>query len=210
MADHKGPGKGDGAPDTGRTVKFSTLPTRPDTDSRTPSSQRPVADRAVTHSDLLAHHQEANLNIPVTPGIGVETYDSGTSADSAESAASSNYFSSKPAGMPEEVIVSPDAIDDNMAAQPSDPVSGHDILRRMSKASRGRRQTLSEIKSAFPALSLSGNVISATFNMPHSLRYRKGNDWVSATRDWLQNRLVNSRYPHLEGTTRANTSPCRN
>ncbi|KAL1852908.1 hypothetical protein Daus18300_011990 [Diaporthe australafricana] len=181
MADHKGPGKGDGAPDTGRTVKFSTLPTRPDTDSRTPSSQRPAVDRAVTHSDLLAHHQEANFNIPVTPGIGVETYDSGTSADSAESAAS-NYFSSKPAGMPEEVILSPDAIDDNMAAQSSDPVSGHDILRRMSKASRGRRQTLSEIKSAFPALSLSGNVISATFNMPHSLRYRKGNDWELKTR----------------------------
>ncbi|KAK7700957.1 hypothetical protein SLS64_010551 [Diaporthe eres] len=69
-----------------------------------------------------------------------------------------------------------------MAAQPSDPMSGHDILRRMSKASRGRRQTLSEIKSAFPALSLSGNVISATFNMPHSLRYRKGNDWELKTR----------------------------
>lgn len=179
MADQRGPGKGDGAADTGRTVKFSTLPTRPD-DSRTPSSHRPAVDRAVTHSDLLAHHQEANVNIPVTPGIDLETYDSGTSADSTESAGS-NYFSSRPVLAP-GAVVSPNAIDDTMAAQPSDPMSGHDILRRMSKASRGRRQTLSEIKSAFPALSLSGNVISATFNMPHSLRYRKGNDWELKTR----------------------------
>lgn len=184
MADQRGPGKGDGAADTGRTVKFSTLPSRPD-DSRTPSSHRPDFDRAVTHSDLLAHHQEDNLNIPVTPGIDVKTYDSGTSADSTESAGS-NYFSSKPILGREEAVASPNAIDDSMAAQPSDPVSGHDILRRMSKASRGRRQTLSEIKSAYPALSLSGNVISATFNMPHSLRYRKGNDWVSAPRDQLR------------------------
>lgn len=184
MADQRGPGKGDGAADTGRTVKFSTLPTRPD-DSRTPSSHRPAFDRAVTHSDLLAHHQESNVNIPVTPGIGVETYDSGTSADSTASTGS-NYFTSKPLQAAKEVVASPNAIDDNMADQPSDPMSGHDILRRMSKASRGRRQTLAEIKNAYPALSLSGNVISATFNMPHSLRYRKGNDWVSAPRGRLR------------------------
>lgn len=123
------------------------------------------------------------MNIPVTPGIGVETYDSGTSADS-NASAGSNYFTSKPLQAAKEVVASPNAIDDSMAAQqPSDPMSGHDILRRMSKASRGRRQTLAEIKNAFPALSLSGNVISATFNMPHSLRYRKGNDWVSAPRE---------------------------
>lgn len=188
MADQKGPGKGDGAADTGRTVKFSTLPARPD-DSRTPGSQRPNFDRAITQSDLLAHHQDANTDIPVTPGIGVETYDSGTSADSTESAGS-NYFSSKP--LPpttQEAVASPNAIDDTMAAEPT-PMTGHDILRRMSKASRGRRQTLSEIKSAYPALSLSGNVISATFNMPHSLRYRKGNDWVSAPKGQLRRSLA--------------------
>ncbi|POS79497.1 glycosyltransferase family 20 [Diaporthe helianthi] len=179
MADQKGPGKGDGAADTGRTVKFSTLPSRT-ADSRTPGSQRPDFDRAITQSDLLAHHQESNTNIPVTPGIGLETYDSGTSADSAESAGS-NYFSSKPVPGGQDAIVSPNAIDDTMAAEPT-PTTGNDILRRMSKASRGRRQTLSEIKSAYPALSLSGNVISATFNMPHSLRYRKGNDWEMKTR----------------------------
>lgn len=209
MADQKGPGKGDGAADTGRTVKFSTLPTRPVTDSRTPSSQRPDFDRAVTHSDLLAHHQEDNVNIPVTPGIGVETYDSGTSADSAESAGS-NYFTSKPTRLLEEAVASPNAIDDTMAAPSADPMSGHDILRRMSKASRGRRQTLSEIKSAYPALSLSGNVISATFNMPHSLRYRKGNDWVSTPWAPTGGHGLASQATSERCKTRANLLRCRN
>ncbi|KAF3763929.1 family 20 glycosyltransferase [Cryphonectria parasitica EP155] len=47
----------------------------------------------------------------------------------------------------------------------------------MSRSSRDRQVSISDIRSAYPSLALSGNVISATFNMPHSLRYRKGADW---------------------------------
>jgi trehalose 6-phosphate synthase/phosphatase len=41
-----------------------------------------------------------------------------------------------------------------------------------------RRESLSDIRAANPDLALSGNIISATFNTPHSFVYRKGGDWV--------------------------------
>ncbi|KAH6989494.1 family 20 glycosyltransferase [Ilyonectria sp. MPI-CAGE-AT-0026] len=40
-----------------------------------------------------------------------------------------------------------------------------------------RRESLSEIRAANPDLALTGNIISATFNTPHSFSYRKGGDW---------------------------------
>ncbi len=52
------------------------------------------------------------------------------------------------------------------------------FLRRMSLAAMvGRRESLSEIRDSNPDLALSGDIISATFNIPHSLKYRKGGDW---------------------------------
>lgn len=45
-----------------------------------------------------------------------------------------------------------------------------------------RRESLSEIRAANPDLALSGNIISATFNTPHAFKYRKGGDWVRASR----------------------------
>ncbi len=41
-----------------------------------------------------------------------------------------------------------------------------------------RRESLTEIREANPDLALSGNILSATFNIPHTLKYRKGGDWV--------------------------------
>ncbi|KAJ2968896.1 hypothetical protein NQ176_g8951 [Zarea fungicola] len=40
-----------------------------------------------------------------------------------------------------------------------------------------RRESFSEILAANPELSLSGSIISAAFNIPHALTYRKGGDW---------------------------------
>jgi trehalose 6-phosphate synthase/phosphatase len=42
-----------------------------------------------------------------------------------------------------------------------------------------RRESLSEIRAANPELSLTGNIISATFNIPHAVTYHKGGAWVS-------------------------------
>ncbi|ERS95413.1 trehalose-phosphatase [Sporothrix schenckii ATCC 58251] len=41
-----------------------------------------------------------------------------------------------------------------------------------------RRESLTDIRASNPDLALSGNIISATFNIPHSLDYHKGADWV--------------------------------
>lgn len=42
-----------------------------------------------------------------------------------------------------------------------------------------RRESLSEVRAANPDLGLSGNIISAAFNIPYSFTYRQGQDWVS-------------------------------
>lgn len=41
-----------------------------------------------------------------------------------------------------------------------------------------RRQSLTDIRALNPELSLSGNIISATFTIPHSFAYRKSGEWV--------------------------------
>ncbi|KAM0466831.1 hypothetical protein ACHAPV_000340 [Trichoderma viride] len=40
-----------------------------------------------------------------------------------------------------------------------------------------RRESLSEIRASNPELSLTGNIISATFNIPHAVTYHKGGAW---------------------------------
>lgn len=51
-----------------------------------------------------------------------------------------------------------------------------------------RRESLSEIRAANPELSLTGNIISATFNIPHAVTYHKGGAWVSFS--WWKNLLL--------------------
>ena len=53
----------------------------------------------------------------------------------------------------------------------------------MGSPTMQRRDSLFEIdpRAANPSLGLSGGVISATFCIPHSLKYRKGQDWVEQT-----------------------------
>ncbi|PFH56445.1 hypothetical protein XA68_16490 [Ophiocordyceps unilateralis] len=40
-----------------------------------------------------------------------------------------------------------------------------------------RRESLAELRADNPDLALSGNIISVTFDLPHTLTYRKGGDW---------------------------------
>lgn len=63
--------------------------------------------------------------------------------------------------------------------------SGVNLLRKAVENNADmatRRESLSDIRASNPDLALSGNIISATFNIPHSLDYRKGADWVSYIR----------------------------
>lgn len=142
----------------------------------------------LTESSLPAHLRPSVTDVPVTPGIAHRTYSPESSRDSCddnnndEPSSPGGYFHARPHA---DVITSPDPLDDNMAGDEprggadASQLSGHDILRRMSRSSRGRTESISEMRAAHPSLALSGNVISATFNMPHSLKYRKGADWVS-------------------------------
>jgi trehalose 6-phosphate synthase/phosphatase len=117
------------------------------------------------HPALLPHVTE----VPVTPGIHLGSY-----ADGHHSVGQS-YFGHDGNSHYSEWAQSPS---EAAAGAKSD----QDILRRMSLTSSHKRQdSLSDTdpRSAFPTLSLSGSVISATFCIPHSLEYRKGRDWVS-------------------------------
>lgn len=180
-----GLGKGGGPTIKPTTTTFSDPPAKPSdsTNNDSHASPRPDYNRSNTDSSLPAHLREAVINIPVTPGIATRTYSPESSRDSREATGSPSYFQSKPL---KEVIASPEPLDDDgMAATAPEgadaaSMSGHDILRRMSKSSQNRRESINDIRAAYPSLPLSGNVISATFNMPHSLKYRKAADWVSA------------------------------
>jgi hypothetical protein len=111
----------------------------------------------------------------VTPGINPGTYRPTPGADT-QGAGSAGYFDRELGAVQEEE-------EDITALTPSQIAAGakttNNLLERMSLAAMGRRQSLSEIRAAHPDLSLSGNIISATFNIPHLLGYNKGADWVS-------------------------------
>jgi trehalose 6-phosphate synthase/phosphatase len=106
----------------------------------------------------------------------LSTYHGHPGSDSADHEGQS-YFSSSDRNV---VTSEPELIPQSPSEAAAGAQSGADILRRMSLVAMGRRESLSEIRAANPDLSLSGNIISATFNIPHAFKYRKGTDWVSA------------------------------
>lgn len=118
--------------------------------------------------------QPSVTNVPVTPGIHTETYQH-PDVGSAHSDTSQFYFSPEASKLSETMVEPPSPIE-----VPEE--SGIDILRRMSTSSHHRSGSIVETdpRTAYPSLSLSGSIISATFCIPHSLLYRKGSDWVSA------------------------------
>ncbi|KAJ0311317.1 uncharacterized protein N0V96_009128 [Colletotrichum fioriniae] len=138
------------------------------------------------------------LSDAVTPGIHQHTYNSADSSR-AQSPSGSSYFppsnytthdddshhQQPPTSNSNNITSNPTSSPANAATNttttnnskvPPSPGPG-DILKRMTLAAMGRRESLSQIRSANPDLQLSGNIISATFNIPHSLKYRKGSDW---------------------------------
>lgn len=134
--------------------------------ARPPSSQR---------DDTLPppHAQPPITQVPVTPGINSETY-CDTAGRTPGATADQGYFAHR------EPIASPDLTDLSPSEVAATAKTTENLLGRMSLAAMGRRQSLSQIRATHPDLSLSGNIISATFNIPHSLAYNKGADWVSS------------------------------
>lgn len=70
--------------------------------------------------------------------------------------------------------------DDGLGPSASSSAPDPEVLKRINQFRLGgRKESLTNIRAMNPDLSLSGNIISATFNIPYSLEYRKGADWVS-------------------------------
>ncbi|KAI0595154.1 glycosyltransferase family 20-domain-containing protein [Biscogniauxia sp. FL1348] len=139
--------------------------------------------------DLPPHQRSSITHVPVTPGIHLSTYSSQSSPDS-RGYESPSYFTKDPRqhDLASRTLDSSLQLPDTAERTPSsltDPttreMAGHDVLRRMS-LSRGRRESISDIKAAAPDLALSGNIISATFTTPHSLKYHKNGEWELGSR----------------------------
>ncbi|KAI1640745.1 glycosyltransferase family 20-domain-containing protein [Biscogniauxia mediterranea] len=139
--------------------------------------------------DLPPHQRSSITHVPVTPDINLSTYSSQSSSDS-RGYESPSYFTKDPRqhDRAARTVDSPLQLPDTAERSPSshtDPVTremaGHEVLRRMS-LSKGSRESISDIKAAAPDLALSGNIISATFTTPHSLKYHKNGEWELGSR----------------------------
>ncbi|KAH6614473.1 glycosyltransferase family 20 protein [Chaetomium sp. MPI-SDFR-AT-0129] len=159
-------------------------------------------------SSFPPHERPSVTDVPVTPGITRDAYNSENNGESADANGEGepSYFSKHDvdhaiaaspgpnttdregqsfenkieAGAEEgsqfmqrvSLAVNPNATaPSSLPSVTSPPISPDPTSSAPSKAS------MSDIRSISPDLALTGNIISATFNLPHSLKYRKGADW---------------------------------
>ncbi|KAH6677861.1 trehalose-phosphatase [Plectosphaerella plurivora] len=132
---------------------------------------RPHSPASSTHGESPAGgraSRAAAAAYAATPGINLATYHSPNS--DTEDNEHGGYFSRNPTSHA------------SSQAQTARAASGSDLLKRATTANMGQQTYLDEIRAANPDLAVSGNIISATFNMPHSFNYRKNSDWEMQTR----------------------------
>jgi len=148
----------------------------------------PARPTALERVDSLPppHFRPSVYEVPVTPGITREAYDSehDESTPVPRESVEDGFFSQKEVDNALAASPAPVAFDfegtDFQVKVKEGAEGSADFLRRLSAAVMGgRRESISEIRNSSPDLSLTGGIISATFNIPHSLKYRKGADWVS-------------------------------
>ncbi|KAI2627857.1 glycosyltransferase family 20 protein [Hypoxylon sp. NC1633] len=130
--------------------------------------------------DLPPHQRDSITRVPVTPGINSSTYTARSSTDSSK-AGGSGYFTNDPrkqsVGSSSTLRTESPADISSTSNIVQGATSPHDVLRRMSVSTRGRKESISDIKAAAPDLALSGSIISVTFTTPHALKYHKNGDW---------------------------------
>lgn len=115
--------------------------------------------------------QTAGHEVPVTPGV----HHSGETAyfENRPSTTASENRAFDPQGATPGPRWNPNLYDD--ATENS---SGVALIRRLAKASLTGNEANQDPVQQYPNLSLSGRVISATFNVPYSISFSPGNDWV--------------------------------
>ncbi|KAI1849700.1 hypothetical protein JX266_004649 [Neoarthrinium moseri] len=164
-----------------------------DSEATSRSPRASLNEQRDDDDDLPAHQRSSVTNVPVTPGIHLSTYHS--QHQSPASPASPSYFTRDPARAdrrPRRIsdaprVQSPTQIEfEAGATSPTEAIKGamshQDVLRRMSLSSRGRRESISDIKAGVPELALTGNIISTTFTLPYSVKYRSTGEWDLGSR----------------------------
>jgi trehalose 6-phosphate synthase/phosphatase len=150
-------------------------------------------------SSIPLYRQPSVNEVPVTPDI-TESNSNGEAGHKSEP----GYFSRH--DVDHALAASPGPNSTNREGQSfqnkidTGAKEGSDFMRRLSIAVMGSPtdiasslapgpefstpspESMSDIRAISPDLSLTGNIISATFNIPHALKYRKGTDWELAPR----------------------------
>jgi trehalose 6-phosphate synthase/phosphatase len=143
-------------------------PSRPYSPASSIRSESPAGGRASRAAAAAAAYD-------ATPGINLATYHS--PQPDTEDNELGGYFSRDPRAVASSGNPQSQAplLAQTAAARAA---SGSHLLKQATIARMGHQSTLDEIRAANPDLAVSGNIISATFNMPHSFNYRKNSDWV--------------------------------
>ncbi|KAI1326254.1 glycosyltransferase family 20 protein [Xylariaceae sp. FL0255] len=134
--------------------------------------------------DLPPHRRRSITRIPVTPGFYHLSHES-EFQDESTSGEDRDYFTGD--------LDSQDPFSyTNSVANPPEPASStsfvggamsdKDVLRFLSTANGGRRQSITEIRSAAPDLKLSGNILSVTFTAPNTFKFDPSGEWELTSR----------------------------
>lgn len=148
-----------------------------------------IAFRQKTENPALS---EANTSIPVTPTVSRED-DSSNQASLPSGSRTYGDASSTPQHILEAVgadatqETSTSAGVDKRRSSVSEAAAGardgDELLRRLSLTGKQPKPDLANVDpcAAHPGLSLSGNIISATFCVPYKIGYTTKGEWVRLT-----------------------------
>lgn len=145
-----------------------------------------AADRPTAHRQDTGHPalSEANTSIPVTPTVSHEDNDAYVPPSR-----STYGINTSPPPHVLEAVGADGAQDASTSASANSPSAtaagarGEELLRRLSVTGQLSTEDVADLdpRAAHPGLSLSGNVISATFCVPYKIGYTSTGEWVRLT-----------------------------
>ncbi|OAA59863.1 trehalose-phosphate synthase subunit [Niveomyces insectorum RCEF 264] len=148
-----------------------------------------IIDEQTDTPDLPPHLRKSITQVPVTPelrgtpvafknghshGQGSVQHCGGYFVSREEASSSLVGRSAQGTPLP-PAVTPPGALKNN---HPGANLLKQTLRNKAAMSDSARRGSLSDIRQDHPDLALSGNIISATFNIPYSVDYRKGSDWV--------------------------------
>ncbi len=187
------------APDT---IAAGPLSSPAEHEQLSPSAS--IVQERTDSPNLPPHLRKTITRVPVTPDFDTASTASTHVQRGIHNKNSGSYFGSSALGSSTE-SQGPQPAPASVSASQS-PTS-IDLLKKTARnniAMAARRDSLTDIRQNNPDLALSGNIISATFNIPHSLDYRKGTEWVSLSRSSHRTRSTQRASIYQAATCSAN------